>query len=283
MAGTPQIIDQIVQFTGATATEWADVLIPIPDRMMVLDADGNIKRGDGVTLWVDLPVLFNADVIAEYATELISKAPLDHYHTISAIEGLTNALDALSAAIATKASSAEIEAAIADAVTDPSSAVVTALNEKVGTATYNADQASLIAAVNGKVSTATFNATISTKADTTGAILIGAAIKDERLIQYDHGTVSSGTVVINTADGNVQRLQVGGNLTLTFTWPSSNDSTVLLRLINGGAAALTIPSVSFIASDGMFQATPNASLQPSGTDFIVVMRLGGVTYAKVIR
>ena len=285
MAGVPQIIDQIVQFTGATTSDWADVLVPVPDKMIVITDDGSVKRGNGTTLWVDLPILFNVDTIINYGTQLVGKANANHVHTMDSITGLTNALDSkvpavvyagdmetLLAAMQNKASHADLADAIANAVTNVNSPVAIALASKLDITTYDANMTTL-------------EATISGKADRVNGVIVGPLLQNERTTSYDNGTASSGTVTIDTANGNVQRLQmqIGGNVTLGFTWPTTGDSIVLLRMINGGSGTLSIPNVQFLAGDGSFQSTPNAGLQATGTDLILFMHLSGTTYAKVIR
>ena len=102
---------------------------------------------------------------------------------------------------------------------------------------------------------------------------------------YDNGTVNSGTNTFNFNNGNYQRMQAGGSVTLAFSnWATGLYNEMLLEIVNGGSQTITWPSINFITSTGAFQATPTRSLQSSGTDWIVVWsRDGGNTlYAKVI-
>ena len=95
----------------------------------------------------------------------------------------------------------------------------------------------------------------------------------------DKGTVSSGTVTFNRANSLFQRLQVGGALTIaTSGWPASNVlGDLFLRIVNGGSAVITWPTLTWVKPDGTTQSTPPRSLQSSGTDWVVMWSYDGGT------
>jgi hypothetical protein len=93
----------------------------------------------------------------------------------------------------------------------------------------------------------------------------------------DEGTVSSGTVTFSRSAANMQRLQVGGALTIAVSnWPTSGlFGDLILEIVNGGAAAITWPTLKWIKGDGSTQSTPYRNLQASGTDWIVLFTRDG--------
>jgi hypothetical protein len=120
--------------------------------------------------------------------------------------------------------------------------------------------------------------------------LIGESVKFT-----DKGTVSSGTVTITrSVDGDHIRLQVGGAITFAFAGqPAAGQSgSILLELVNGGAFAVTMPTINWIKPDGSFTtsisayftAIGRAALQTTGTDFLYFFtRDGGSTvYGKLL-
>lgn len=120
--------------------------------------------------------------------------------------------------------------------------------------------------------------------------LVRAMLKDVGAVYFDKGTVASGTVTFAYTDGSHQRLQVGGALTIAANaWPpTGNNGTILLELTNGGAFAITWPTINWIKSDGTTTTTFSnlgLTLQASGTDFILLWtRDAGTTiYGKVVR
>ena len=53
------VINAITQFVGGTTATWNDVTVPIPDGLWIYASDTtNLKKGDGVHLYADLPVEF---------------------------------------------------------------------------------------------------------------------------------------------------------------------------------------------------------------------------------
>jgi hypothetical protein len=108
---------------------------------------------------------------------------------------------------------------------------------------------------------------------------------------FDKGTVSSGTVTLDFAQAQTQRVQVGGALTLAATnWPVASAGLFVgvLELVNGGAFTLTWPSIRWVLADGTFTTSFSANtvtLQAVGTDFVTLWsRDGGATvYGRIIR
>ena len=111
--------------------------------------------------------------------------------------------------------------------------------------------------------------------------------KNLSLTRSDKGTVSSGTVTFNLLDGNVQRLQVGGNLTIAISnWPASGTHAMIkLNLINAGSSAITLPTTNWVKRDGSTTTSfstyladiGRTALQTSGTDEIVIWSDDGGT------
>jgi hypothetical protein len=94
------------------------------------------------------------------------------------------------------------------------------------------------------------------------------------------GTVSSGTVNFDLADGSKQKLTVGGNLAVSFTsWPASgNSGEIEVELVNGGAHTITWPTVHWLKGDGTNSTTfsdMGVTLASSGTNFVVVWTTDG--------
>lgn len=138
----------------------------------------------------------------------------------------------------------------------------------------------------------TFNGgTITTELLATAGITVGG---DIAFTQIDKGTVSSGTVTFTQSDGNVQRLQVGGALTIATTgWHTSGTySDLVLQLVNAGSATVTLPTINWIKPDGTTTTTVSEyltaiarpTLQTSGVDFMYLFTVDGGTtvYGKLI-
>lgn len=128
----------------------------------------------------------------------------------------------------------------------------------------------------------TFNNTIFTL----GNIIDQPSLRNYKMERIDKGSIGSGTVSFNLVSGNQQRLQVSGDLSITFSnWNNTSKfEEIMIEIINGGSASITWPSVLWIKSDGTTQSTPTRSLQTSGTDWLVFWsRDGGNTiYGKTI-
>lgn len=105
----------------------------------------------------------------------------------------------------------------------------------------------------------------------------------------DLGTIAAaGTAAVNVQTAAVQRIQAGGNITLTIAgWATDGRSEDLeLHCVNFGGKTITWPAGNWIKSDGSFAtAVGNAGVtwQTAGTDRVLVMRDAGVLYFKVMR
>lgn len=118
----------------------------------------------------------------------------------------------------------------------------------------------------------------------------GSAGADGSLRKYLDKGLAAGAVAVDFALGQHQRMQVTGATTLSFAnWPGNTTSNMLmLEVVNGGAFAITWPTINWVLSDGAFTQVFSANgtpLQASGTDFVMLWtRDGGATvYGKVVR
>ena len=114
--------------------------------------------------------------------------------------------------------------------------------------------------------------------------------------EVDKGTVSTGTVTFTASSANVQRLQVGGALTIATTgWPASGTfGYIILKLVNAGSASVTLPTINWVRPDNGQTTTTfstylaawsgRTALQTSGTDFMFLWSDDGGTtiYGKLI-
>ncbi|MHB8123832.1 MAG: hypothetical protein ACYDG4_17040 [Desulfuromonadaceae bacterium] len=107
------------------------------------------------------------------------------------------------------------------------------------------------------------------------------------------GTVSTGTATFNYSLGAHQSVQVGGAITLEITnMPTGGfQGLMILEIINGGSAALTMPAINWVKIDGTFTTSfstylsnvGRTALQASGTDFLVVWSRDGTNlYGKIL-
>lgn len=112
-------------------------------------------------------------------------------------------------------------------------------------------------------------------------LLTRQMLKDCGYTGVDKGTVASGTVTFDYTEGSVQRVQVGGALTLAFSnWPpSGNLGDFLIEVVNGNAGAISgLTVVKWKQPDGSdttdfpayMTAIGRASLQASGSDWLYV-------------
>ena len=69
------IIQSVVQFQNGTASVWNGVNVPIPQGVVVIATDTlDVKIGDGSTLYVNLPILFNINNILTITNSLSTQA-----------------------------------------------------------------------------------------------------------------------------------------------------------------------------------------------------------------
>lgn len=105
----------------------------------------------------------------------------------------------------------------------------------------------------------------------------------------DLGTIAAaGTAAVNVQTAAVQRIQAGGNITLTIAgWAIDGRSEDLeLHCVNFGGKTITWPAGNWIKSDGSFASSvglAGVTWQTAGTDRVLVMRDAGVLYFKVMR
>jgi hypothetical protein len=126
---------------------------------------------------------------------------------------------------------------------------------------------------------------------TTGANTFTAA---QSVVRVDKGTVTNGTVTFNYSSSNVQRLQVGGPVTIVLAGfpPAGTFGEVMIKLVNGGSAVVTLPTIQWILPSGVttgtlstyFIAIGRTALQDSGIDFLYLWTDdgGGTIYGKLL-
>jgi hypothetical protein len=130
-----------------------------------------------------------------------------------------------------------------------------------------------------------------TKAGLTANTFAGAQSYSE----VNKGTVATGIVTFNLLSGNVQRLQVGGALTIALSgFPAAGIfGDLLIKLVNGGIAAVTFPAINWIlpatgapaaSFDAYRAAIGRSGLQTNGTDFIYLCTddAGATVYGKLL-
>jgi hypothetical protein len=117
--------------------------------------------------------------------------------------------------------------------------------------------------------------------------------KDMGTVYVDKGTQTTGTQTFDYTGGSLQRMQVGGALTIAFSNfpPSGNMGMLQMELVNGGSATVTWPTVNWIKSDGTFTTSISTyltdvgrTLQSSGTDFFIfwTRNAGTTVYGKLL-
>lgn len=106
----------------------------------------------------------------------------------------------------------------------------------------------------------------------------------------DKGSVASGTVTLSFADGEHQRVQATGNITLALSNIPAAGKLMEMQVeaANFGGKTITWPTVNWVKSDGTTTTTTSANgvtWQASGTDWVLLWtRDGGTTvYGKVMR
>lgn len=71
---TPQTINSMIQFTGATGAVWNNLTTPVPNGIVTVESDtGILKRGDGVTLYANLPIFFNLSTLVTLMGNTVQK------------------------------------------------------------------------------------------------------------------------------------------------------------------------------------------------------------------
>jgi hypothetical protein len=134
---------------------------------------------------------------------------------------------------------------------------------------------------------------IAAKANTGANTYTGA----QSIAELDKGTVATGTVTFTYAGSNVQRLQVGGPLQIALAgFPASGVfGDLLIKLVNGGSAAVTMPTAPAInwqlPAGGYttnfstyLTAIGRSALQTAGPDWIYLWTddAGVTPYGKLV-
>lgn len=118
---------------------------------------------------------------------------------------------------------------------------------------------------------------------------IGGTTKGVTASYRDKGTISSGSVLIDFADAECQRVQAGGDITLALGWPASGMlAEVLLEAVNFGGKTITWPALRWVKADGSkttIASSNGITWQTAGVDFVLIWTRdgGATTYAKVMR
>jgi hypothetical protein len=223
---------------------------------------------------------------------------VDNLPTMGSISGLalqSDLLTEVTRAVSVEATKADITY-VDSSILSVSASVSTDLSDEV-TARTSAD-ALLVpktTTVNGKALSG--NVTLDA-ADIAGVLTTNANTFNgpQSFTEVDKGTVTTGTVTFAADTANVQKLTVGGALTLAFSGFAAAGiySDLLIELVNGGSAAITMPAgiIWQLPSTGAAAASFSAyltaigrtSLQSTGTDFLYFMSTdGGVTvYGKLL-
>lgn len=102
----------------------------------------------------------------------------------------------------------------------------------------------------------------------------------------DKGTVSSGTVTFNYANGRRQKLTVGGSLTIALSGGVAGEfQEMFVQIVNGGSATITWPTVTWMVGDGSTSATFSSmgvTLQSSGSNWVYFWTDGTTNFGKAI-
>ena len=102
----------------------------------------------------------------------------------------------------------------------------------------------------------------------------------------DKGTVSSGTVTFNYANGKRQKLTVGGALTIALSGGVAGEfQEMFVQIVNGGSAVITWPTVTWMVGDGSSSATFSSmgvTLRSSGSNWVYFWTDGTTNFGKAI-
>jgi len=161
------------------------------------------------------------------------------------------------------------------------------------------DIASLITSINAEIANriAADNNTLGFVNATYAKLTTNVFTSSQNYTEANKGIVTSGTVTFDRSAGDVQKLQVGGALSVALAgWPAFGTyGGILLEIINGGAFVLTFPTIKWILPDtgaaaASFSAyltaigRTSSSLQVSGSDFLYLWSTdGGATvFGKIM-
>lgn len=103
---------------------------------------------------------------------------------------------------------------------------------------------------------------------------------------FDKGNSGTTAQVVNYADGEGQKLAATGSFSLSaIGFPAGRFAGVMLKLVNGGAIALSSTGITWKKSDGTETTTFSASgitLQASGNNLVLFVSYGdGIVYGMV--
>jgi hypothetical protein len=108
----------------------------------------------------------------------------------------------------------------------------------------------------------------------------------ERNPVVDKGSVGTGTVTFNYANGKNQKLTVTGNLTIALTGGVAGEfDQMVIELVNGGSATITWPTVTWMVGDGSSSASfasLGITLATSGTNFIGFKWNGTTNFGRAV-
>lgn len=130
-------------------------------------------------------------------------------------------------------------------------------------------------------------ATVELQGNATGAIDMAGFSLTVDAVNYDtvdKGTVTSGTVSFDVQAATKQKLTVGGPLTIALTNKPTNDWELEIDLTNGGAFAITFPTVNWLVGDGTTStvfADMGVTLNPAGANTLIFWGTGtGDVYGR---
>ncbi len=88
--GSPATINAVIQFSGATGATWTNLTVPVPSGLITIESDtGIMKRGDGVTLYSNLPVFFNLSTLTTLMSNVLQKnSPLAQTTDLTSTTGI---------------------------------------------------------------------------------------------------------------------------------------------------------------------------------------------------
>lgn len=187
----------------------------------------------------------------------------------------------VTALLATKANQAYVDAQLA--IKANLTYVDTQLAAKASAAAVTTQ---LAAKADAAATTAALAACATTAANTFTAA--------QSLTRVDKGTVANGTVTFTYGSSNVQRLQVGGPLSIALTGfpPAGTFGELLIKLVNGGSFPLTLPTIQWVQPSGVSTAVfatylasiGRLALQAAGTDFLYLWTDdgGAAVYGKLL-
>jgi len=80
ISGAPNltVIDAITQFVGGTQAIWNDITIPVPQGLIIYAVDTTVvKIGDGITLYVNLPVVITLNTVLTQLSQLSNELTIN--------------------------------------------------------------------------------------------------------------------------------------------------------------------------------------------------------------